>query len=862
MSELEKKNDGVSEVVHIDGMYQNWFLDYASYVILERAVPSIFDGLKPVQRRIMHSFYELEDGRYNKVANVIGHCMKYHPHGDASIGDAIVQIGQKDILIDTQGNWGNLHTGDSAAAPRYIEARLSKFALEVVFSPKVTQWSTSYDGRNKEPIDLPIKFPLLLAQGVEGIAVGLACKILPHNFNELIDGSIDILRGRKTNIIPDFYTGGHADFSNYNEGLRGGKVKIRAKIIIDNNKTLKITEIPFGTNTSSLIDSIIAANDKDKIKIRKIEDNTAENVEVLIHLPPGISPDKTIDALYAFTNCEVSISPNSCVIENNVPVFLSVNEILRRSTHHTLDLLKSELNIKKAELEEAWHFSSLEKIFIEKKIYRDIEDAETWEQVIAFIDKGLVPYKKMFKRNITDKDIAALTEIKIKRISKFDTKKANEQIKGIENEIKETQVHLDNIVNYTIEYFKELKRKYGKGRERKTEIKIFGKINSQDVVVASEKLYVNRAEGFVGFGLKKDEYIDECSTIDDFIVFKADGSMKVCRVSEKLFVGKDIIHVAIFKKNDEQTVYNLIYQDGPKGISYFKRFNVSGITRDKDYDLTKGTKESKVHYFTVNPNGETEVVNVFLKPHPSIRKTEFEIDFGQVDIKGRAVLGNVVTKMPIKKVVLKSKSVAVKKALNIYFDDVTQRLNVDEKGTYLGAFGDDDKILSIGAKGFFTLKSTELSNYFDEDLLLIERFSAVKTVAAVYYDGDKKEYLAKRFKLDATSTNKTLFITEHNDSRLELITTHHNPEIEIIFAKQKGEEPKPIKIKLNDFVELSTFRAKGKKLTTLKVKEINLLSDIPKAKQKQSAAGKEDAGSALKNIANKLDQTEIDFDSE
>lgn len=858
-------NNGVSKVIHIDGMYQNWFLDYASYVILERAVPALYDGLKPVQRRIMHSFNELEDGRYNKVANVIGHCMKYHPHGDASIGDAITAIGQKDLLLDMQGNWGNIFTGDRAAAARYIEARLSKFALEVVFNPKTTQWQSSYDGRNKEPINLPVKFPLLLAQGVEGIAVGLACKILPHNFIELIDASIEVLRGRKPNLFPDFVTGGQADFSLYNEGLRGGKVKVRAKIAIDNSKTLKITEIPFGTTTTSLIDSILAANDKDKIKIRKIEDNTAENVEILVHLTPGISPDKTIDALYAFTDCEVSISPNSGVIENNTPKFLGVNEMLRISTNQTLELLKLELNIKKGELEENWHYSSLEKIFIEKRIYRNIEEAETWEAVLSTIDEGLTPYKKLFKRSITEKDIVALTEIKIKRISKFDAKKADEHILATEAAITAVQVHLDNIVGYTVDYFKELKRKYGKGRERKTEMKIFGAINTQSVVIASEKLYVNRAEGFVGFALKKDEYIADCSTLDDAIVFMADGTMKVIRITDKVFVGKDIIHVAVFKKGDEHTVYNLIYQDGPKGASYFKRFNVTGVTRDKAYDLSKGTKDSKILYFTANENGETEIVNVQLKPHPSVRKTEFDIDFAQIDIKGRGVLGNVVTKMPIKKIVLKSKTVSKTSQRMIWFDETTQRLNIDGYGTYLGAFGGDDKILTINAKGHYTLKSFDLSTHFDEEMVLIERLDVLKTISTIYYDGDKKEYIIKRFKIDnVNNLNKTLFITEHPDSRIELVTTQHTVVVDIAYAnKVKGVETPNETIDLAQVMDVIGQRAKGKRLTVNKIKEITLLSPPVQevvANEPTPTSLEDTEVERQRKIDDDLNQTEIKFE--
>ncbi|MFN5830555.1 MAG: DNA gyrase/topoisomerase IV subunit A [Bacteroidota bacterium] len=813
----------IQNILPVSGMFQNWFLDYASYVILERAVPAVEDGLKPVQRRILHAMYELEDGRYNKAANIIGHCMKYHPHGDASIADAMVQLGQKDLLIDCQGNWGNILTGDSAAASRYIEARLSKFALEVVFNPKTTVWQASYDGRNREPVTLPVKFPLLLAQGVEGIAVGLACKIMPHNFNELIDGSIDILRGKKVSLVPDFPTGGLADFSNYNDGLRGGKIRIRAKINQIDKKTLVITEIPFSTTTGSLMESIVSANEKEKIKIRKIEDNTAENVEIILHLHPGISPDKTIDALYAFTNCEVSVSPNACIIENEKPRFVGVNEMLKISTHKTLELLRLELNIRKGEIEEAWHFSSLEKIFIEKRIYRNIEESETWEEVLSAIDKGLKPYKKLFKRAITTDDIARLTEIKIKRISKFDSFKADEHIKNLEEELQLVNHHLEHIVEYAIEYFKNLKKKYGKGRERKTEIKAFEIINATTVAVANEKLYVNREEGFAGYNMKKDEYVCDCSDIDDIIVFRDDGSMSVSKVSDKSFVGKGIIYINVFRKNDERTIYNMIYRDGTKGKSFAKRFAVSGVTRDKIYDLTKGNKGSEVLYFTANANGEAEVVTVIHKPLPGIRKLQFDFDFGGLAIKGRNSQGNTLTNYGIKKVVLKEKGLSTLGARSIWFDDTIQRLNTDGRGTLLGEFSADDKILYITQSGHYRLINFDLSNHFDEDMILIEKFNPEKPVAAVYFDAEKKEYYVKRFLVEVTD-KKTLFISEFEGSRLEMATTCLQPQIEIKFQKKKNNEIPDQQLDLKEFIGVKGLKAKGNRLTTNPVKEINNIS--------------------------------------
>jgi topoisomerase IV subunit A len=811
-------------VIHVSGMYKDWFLDYASYVILERAVPALEDGLKPVQRRILHALWELEDGRYNKVANVIGHTMKYHPHGDASIGDAMVQLGQKDLMIDTQGNWGNIYTGDSAAAPRYIEARLSKFALDIAFNPKTTVWQSSYDGRNKEPGTLPMKFPLLLAQGVEGIAVGLACKILPHNFNELIDASIDVLRGRKVNILPDFVTGGMMDASAYNDGLRGGKIRVRAKVAACDKKTLIITEIPFGTTTSSLIDSILLANDKGKIKIKKVEDNTAEFVEILIHLQPGVSPDKTIDALYAFTACEVSISPNAGVIFGDRPRFMGINDILKEAVNNSVRLLRTELEIRMGELGTAWHFASLEKIFIENRIYRKIEESETWEDVINTIDKGLKPYKKLFKREITRDDIVKLTEIKIKRISKFDSFKADDEIKRIEEEMITVQNNIDTIIDYTVEYFKTLKKKYGKGRERKTEIKSFDTIVAARVAAANVKLYVNREEGFAGFGMRKDDFVCDCSDLDDIIVFREDGTMLVTKISDKAFVGKGIIHIGIFKKNDTRTIYNLIYQDGPKGLVMMKRFAVTGVTRDKVYDLTKGTKGSKVLYFTANPNGEAEILTIQLKPLPKLKKLQFDIDLSQLAIKGRASIGNTVTKLAIKKIVQKHQGISTLGARRIWFDDTVHRLNDEGRGTFLGSFSGEDKILTVLTTGEYKLASFDLSTRFDEEMILIEKFRPERVLTAIYFDGEKKEYFAKRFTIESTD-KKVLIITESEGSFLEMVTTQNNPLIEIKFSKQKDKELPNEQINLVEFVGVKGEKAKGKRLAINKLKEINLISE-------------------------------------
>ena len=813
-------------VIPINGLYENWFLEYASYVILDRAVPNIYDGLKPVQRRILHSLKEMDDGRFNKAANVIGNTMKYHPHGDASIGDAMVQIGQKNLLIECQGNWGDPITGDSAAAPRYIEARLSKFALDVVFNPQTTKWQLSYDGRNKEPIILPVKFPLLLAQGADGIAVGLATKVLPHNFIELIDASVEILKGVLPNIMPDFITGGFADFSNYNEGQRGGRVRVRARILEKDKKTLVITEVPFSTTTGGLIDSIIAANDKGKIKIKKIEDNTAKDVEVVIHLAPGISPDVTIDALYAFTDCEVSVSPNTCVIKNDKPYFMSVNDILVESTQNTKSLLKQELQIRLDELNEKWHFSSLEKIFIENKIYRDIEDSETFEHVIEMIDKGLEPHKSKLLREVTQDDIIALTEIKIKRISKFDAFKADEILRGIEKEIKEVKHNLKHINDYAISYFERLRDKYGKGRERKTEIKLFDKVQAAQVALANQKLYINRADGFVGLGLKKDEYICDCSDIDDIIVFCEDGKFKVIKVADKTFVGKDIIHAAVFKKNDDRAVYHMIYKDGATGKSYVKRFSVGGVTRDKDYDLTQGSKGSSVLYFTANPNGESEVVTVNLKPMSKIRKLSIDIDFAELAVKGRNSMGNVVTKFPVKKVVQKSKGVSTLGGRAIWFDDIVRRLNTDGRGRFLGTFLGEDKILVIYQDGTYELTSFDLTNHFDDKYYVLEKFDVERVVNAIHLDGSNKSSFVKRFVVENTSINKKFsFISEAPGSKCWFASTAIEPMVRVSFTKDGKAQPADLELNIAAFIEVKGMKAIGNKMSKYNVKEVVDISE-------------------------------------
>jgi topoisomerase-4 subunit A len=811
-----------SDVRMVSGMFENWFLDYASYVILERAVPYIEDGLKPVQRRILHSMWEMEDGRYNKVANIIGNTMKFHPHGDASIGDALVQLGQKDLLIDQQGNWGNIYTGDRAAAPRYIEARLSKFALDVVFNPKTTVWQASYDGRNREPVTLPMKFPLLLAQGVEGIAVGLACKILPHNFNELIDASIAALRGKKSDLYPDFVTGGMADFSGYNDGLRGGKIRVRARIKVKDAKTLIVTEIPFGTTTGSLIDSVIAANDKGKIKIRKIEDNTAEFVEVMIHLQPGTSTDKTIDALYAFTDCEISISPNACIIENERPRFVGVNEMLKISAANTMALLKKELEIELHELQEQWHFSSLEKIFIKEEMYIDFKKYSDRETLYVYLHERFKPFKKKLFRIIHDEDLHKLTQIPMIRITRFDTIKADEKMRDLENKIEAVKHHLAHLTEYAIDYFKDLKKKYGAGRERKTEIRTFEVIEARQVIINNVKLYANKEEGFIGSGLKKDEFICDCSDLDEIIVFRRDGVMMVTKVADKTYVGKDIIHIAVFRKGDDKTLYNMAYRDGLRGNTMVKRFNVTGVTRDKEYNLTRGAKDSKVHYFSVSPNGENEIITVFLTPTSGARKQEFDMDLSQVAIKGRDSQGNILTRYPVRKIVLKSKGKVAIKKQKVWFDDDTHRLNYEERGTYIGNYGPEDKILSITQSGHYRMTGIETTLHFDEDMIRIEKYDPNAVTTCIYFDGESKQYFLKRFVFELTD-KKTLFITENPESRIEHISNHPGQKIVINFAKVKGVEPKPEKIEADEFIEIRNMKAKGNKLSAGKIKDIDMI---------------------------------------
>ena len=818
-------NQGDS-IIKITGMYQDWFLDYASYVILERAVPAIEDGFKPVQRRIMHSLKELDDGRYNKVANVVGNTMQYHPHGDASIGDAIVQIGQKDLLIDTQGNWGNILTGDDAAAPRYIEARLSKFALDVVFSPKVTEWQSSYDGRKKEPISLPVKFPLLLAQGTEGIAVGLSTKILPHNFIELIEASIAYLKNKPFELYPDFPTAGIMDVSGYNDGARGGRVRVRAKISQLDKSTLCITEIPFTTTTTSLIDSILKANEKGKIKIKKVDDNTAANVEILVHLPNGTSPDKTIDALYAFTACETAISPITCVIEDNKPHFLTVSEVLRRSTDRTVSLLKQELEIELSELEMQWHSASLEKIFIREEMYIDFKKYTDRESLYEYLYQRFEPFKKDLIREITDDDLAKLTQIPMIRITRFDSYKADENILKIEADIEEVKNHLANLIDYAISHFERLKKTYGKGRERKTEMRVFDTIEATKVVVRNTKLYVNRAEGFVGTGLRKDEYVGDCSDIDDVIVFTESGAMYVTKVSDKQYIEKNIIHVAVFKKDDKRTVYNMIYKDGQTGFSYIKRFNVTGITRDKKYELIPQHKESRVLYFTANPNGEAEVVTVNLRQLGTLRKLRWDIDFADTLIKGRGVKGNLVSKYAIKRIELKEKGVSTLKPRKIWFDDIVKRLNTEERGTLLGAFKGDDRILLITKEGVVKTIIPELSLHFENNIAVMEKWVPEKPISVIYYDGEKERVFVKRFVVE-NENREELVITEHPKSQLLFVSADWRPMAEVVFTKEKGKEKENLTVNLEEFISVKGIKALGNQLTTDKVKTINTLESLP-----------------------------------
>ena len=821
----DTSNDAVRH--QLSGMYQNWFLDYASYVILERAVPHINDGLKPVQRRILHSMKRLDDGRYNKVANIVGHTMQFHPHGDASIGDALVQLGQKELLIDCQGNWGNILTGDSAAAPRYIEARLSKFALDVVFNPKTTQWQSSYDGRNREPITLPVKFPLLLAQGVEGIAVGLSSKILPHNFNELCDAAIAYLKGETFQLYPDFQTGGSIDVSRYNDGERGGVVRVRAKISKLDNKTLCISEIPYGKTTSSLIDSILKAVEKGKIKVKKVEDNTAGKVEILVHLAPGVSSDKTLDALYAFTDCEVNISPNCCVIDNKKPHFLSVSDVLKKSTDNTLDLLRQELNIEREEKQEALHFSSLEKIFIEERIYKDakFEQAENMDAACEHIDDRLTPFYPKMVREVTKEDILKLMEIKMARILKFNKDKADELIARLKGEIEEIDNHLAHITDYTINWYEGLKAKYGKNFERKTEIRNFDVIVATKVAEANEKLYINREEGFIGTGLKKDEYVCNCSDIDDVIIFYKDGKYKIVRISDKLFVGKNILYVNVFKKNDKRTIYNVIYRDGKDGAYFIKRFNVTSMIRDREYDVTQGNPGSKIMYFTANPNGEAEVVKVALRPNPRIKKLILERDFSEISIKGRQSMGNLLTRLEVHKISLKHKGGSTLGGRKVWFDYDVLRLNYDGRGEYLGEFQSEDCILVVHKNGEFYTTDFDLNNHYDSDIMILEKYDPDKVWTAVLYDADQQNYpYLKRFCFEQSSKRQN-FLGENKQNELLLLTSETYPRVNVVFGGHDSFR-EPLIVDAEEFVGVKSFKAKGKRLTTFSVDKIEELEPI------------------------------------
>jgi topoisomerase-4 subunit A len=838
----ENNENPEDTITKVTGMYKDWFLDYASYVILERAVPAIEDGFKPVQRRIMHSMKELDDGRYNKVANIVGHTMQYHPHGDASIGDAMVQIGQKDLIIDMQGNWGNILTGDSAAASRYIEARISKLGHDILYSPKITQWGMSYDGRRAEPINLPVKFPLLLAQGAEGIAVGLSTKILPHNFIELIDSSIKILKGKPFTLYPDFPTAGIADVSNYNDGLRGGRVRVRAKIAQLDKQTLVITQIPFSTNTSTLIDSILKANEKGKIKIKKIEDNTAAEVEILIHLPAGVSPDKMIDALYAFTACETSVAPLGCVIEDNKPLFVGVSEMLKISTHRTVDLLKRELEIQLDELENKWHFSTLEKIFIREEMYIDFKLYGDRESLYKYMYDRFEPFKKSFVRETNDDDLQKLTQIPMIRITRFDSDKADDAIAKLEAEMEEVKHHLNNIIDFTIDFFQKLKDKYGKGRERQTELRSFDTIEATKVVLRNTKLYVNKEEGFLGTGLKKDEYVADCSDIDDVIVFLRDGKMMITKVDEKKFIGKDIIHIAVFDKNDKRTIYNMIYRDGKNGSTFIKRFNVSGVTRDKFYDLTQAKPDSMVLYFSANPNGEAEVVTILLRQVGSVKKLKWDLDFSEIAIKGRISRGNVVTKYPIRKIELKEKGISTLRPRKIWFDDTVQRLNVDGRGELLGEFKPHDRLLVINQTGKLKTIIPELTSHFDQHTIVLEKWNPKKPISTIYYDGEKGRYFVKRFLVE-NENKEELFITEHEKSKLEIVSTDWRPMVEIVYSKLKGNQKDNQTIDLEQFIAVKGIKAIGNQLTADKIKQVNrlesLLYEEPEEEEEELAESEE-----------------------
>ncbi|HFK5510501.1 TPA: DNA gyrase/topoisomerase IV subunit A [Elizabethkingia anophelis] len=824
-------NHAEESLKKVSGLYQDWFLDYASYVILDRAIPSVYDGFKPVQRRIMHSMRELEDGRYNKVANIVGNTMKYHPHGDASITDAMVQIGQKELLIDTQGNWGNIFTGDSAAAARYIEARLTPFALEVVFNPKTTEWAKSYDGRNNEPIDLPVKFPLLLAQGVEGIGVGLSTKILPHNFNELINASVAYLKKKPFQVFPDFLTEGLLDVSEYNDGQRGGKVRARARITQKDKHTLIVTELPFSKTTGDLIDSIIKANEKGKIKIKKIEDNTSDKVEILIHLHPDVSPDKTIDALYAFTDCQVTISPNACVIVGDKPMFLNVSDILKMNTDHTVSLLKLELEIELGELEEKWHFASLEKIFIENEIYQEIKNRTSKEEVYSAIDLALNPFTKHLMREVTVEDIIRLTELPFMRISRYDQDKALENIASLEGKIEQVKHHLANLITYAIDYFLNIQKKYGKNKERRTELRIFDTIDATKVAVANEKFYANFDEGFIGTSLKKDQFLFECSDIDDIIIFRKDGTMLVTKVESKTFVGKNILHVGIWKKNDKRTVYNMIYREGKEGPYYMKRFFVTGVIRSNEYNLASDKKGSEVLYFSANANGEAEVVNVLLKPSARIRKNKLDIDFSELAIKGRDSKGNLVTKYPIKKIEMKEEGVSTLAPRKIWFDEAVRRLNADARGTFLGTFKGEDKILLVTPKGEARLVSFDLSNRFDDEYIILEKWKPEQSIGCIYYDGEKERYFVKRFLLESTNNPQLFFPSEHPKSFIEWVSTGKNASAELIFSKEKGKDKDPETILIDEFITVKGIKALGNQLSKDKIRTINITIPEPEEEE-------------------------------
>lgn len=849
--------NGLSQTATVDDLYQGWFIDYASYVILERAVPTVLDGFKPVQRRIMHAMNEMDDGRYNKVANIIGQTMQYHPHGDASIGEAIVNIGQKDLLIDTQGNWGDIRTGDGAAAPRYIEARLSKFALEVLFNHQTTNWQLSYDGRKKEPILLPVKFPLLLAQGVDGIAVGLATKVMPHNFIEICEACVLYLKDKPFELYPDFQTGGQIDISNYNDGRKGSKIRVRAKIEDVDKKMLIIKDIPFGTTTTSLMESIVKASDAGKIKIKKVIDNTAKDVEIQVLLAPGVSPDITIDALYAFTECEVSVSPNACVILDDKPEFLGITEILKMCTNNTMALLKLELEIRKHELLEKLLFSSLEKIFIENRIYRDIEECETWEAVIETIDKGLEPYKPQFYRTITTEDIVKLTEIKIKRISRYDGFKADELMRNLQTELEEVENNLLHLRDFTIRWFDGLKKKYGKGRERKTEIRTFDTVSAAVVAADNEKLYVNRAEGFIGFGMKKDEYVCDCSDLDDVIIFRRDGKFKVVKIGEKVFVGKDIIHVGVFRKGNERMVYNLAYLDAGTGSTYVKRFQVLGITRDKEYDLTKGEKSSKVYYLSANANGEAEVINIMLTPGSSAKNKNFDYNFADLSIKGRDSQGNILTKYPVKKITMKSAGVSTLGGMDISYDPIIGKLNTEGRGTLLGNFKGDDKILVLHKEGSYELTNFELTNrYENESIYSITKFDGSKVLTVIHFEGEQKVYLLKRFKIEtATLDKKFIFISEAKGSKMLYASLDQNPKVEVAFKKDpKSKETETAVYDLAMLIDVKGWKAMGNKFMTNAITTITPLVSEPVSEENPSEKAEnpdekpEDSGSSTDKV--------------